>query len=344
MPTPAAQSAFTFDAALVGPRVYLAPQYRTFRSQLERYGAVPQQRRGSSTVLAITGPPTPATPRTDCRSDPAPVSPLEHRPLEQRPLSTGTGSGSGSGRQVATQHGADIRSWAAAAGISTAGQPPGGDAERPPRGSASVCSSLRRTGSADPDALGSCGVGGAHRSVSGSARSSNAVSDEGSDSSELVRTDGATQQQQQQQARDPSRRPPRHSGEEGFFAAHVPSELLSSLAGVRILEPRKAVLQGVQTGAAAEQQMRALAMRYGDVESYYARDADTAVITFATREAGDAFCTAAAGGSIDPAELLGATVSVGTTSYCPRFLRRRRCRDEQCALLHAFAPVSLYTL
>jgi len=127
------------------------------------------------------------------------------------------------------------------------------------------------------------------------------------------------------------------------------SELLQALAGVRINQLCKVVVSGLTEAHADVGRVREVASSYGEVESCYVRARENhkswaGIVVFKEEASAADFREAVGSGSL--AEPLGsvATATVGTTRYCPRFLKNQRCRDGCCPYVHTLVDTSAYAL
>jgi len=127
------------------------------------------------------------------------------------------------------------------------------------------------------------------------------------------------------------------------------SELLQALAGVRISQPCKVVVSGLTEAHADVGRVREVASSYGEVETCYVRARENhkswaGIVVFKEEASAADFREAVGSGSL--AEPLGsvANATMGTTRYCPRFLKKQRCRDGCCPYVHSLVDTSAYAL
>lgn len=127
------------------------------------------------------------------------------------------------------------------------------------------------------------------------------------------------------------------------------SELLQALAGVRISQPCKVVINGLAEAHADAGRIEEAATSFGDVESCYVRARDNhksfaGIVVFKEEANAADFREAVRSGTA--ADALGCAVAatMGTTRYCPRFLKNVRCRDGCCPYVHSLVDTSAYAL
>eukprot|EP01065_Artemidia_motanka_P002077 TRINITY_DN1095_c0_g1_i1.p1 TRINITY_DN1095_c0_g1~~TRINITY_DN1095_c0_g1_i1.p1 ORF type:complete len:380 (+),score=109.71 TRINITY_DN1095_c0_g1_i1:91-1230(+) len=140
----------------------------------------------------------------------------------------------------------------------------------------------------------------------------------------------------------------RKPASEAALGLSVPRELLHTLAGVRILQPCKVVLPSLAEEHASTERLEEVASQYGHLESCYVRASSepgmfTGVLVFKDSTFANAFRGALCSGCLSPTFGTDSAV-VGTTKYCPRFLKGGRCRDSCCPYVHSLVDTEAYAL